>query len=134
MSFDQRLRAIEESIALPFGWEISMGWTGANYILRVGDPHGVDNVTGAAMPWRGRHWLLSTHMTDGEIVQTAFLAIMTAVEHEMRETFLYEGQAIFDPHYDIAKLVELRSRPDALKERVHHKSISKATPAVDGGA
>jgi hypothetical protein len=75
------------------------------------------NVTGEPLRWKGRKWLLSQHMTDGEVVQTAFKAILTAMEHEIRERFTYRGVSIFDPHYDIEKLVELRSQPDALKER-----------------
>lgn len=75
------------------------------------------NVTGKPMIWNSRKWLLSKHMTDGEIVQTAFKAIMTAMEHEVREQFTYKGVSVFDPHYDIEKLVELRSSADAIKER-----------------
>lgn len=77
----------------------------------------VDNVTGGRTTWRSRKWRLSPHMTDGEIVQTAFLATLTALEHETREQFKYRGVAVFDPHYDIEKLVALRSQPDAIKER-----------------
>lgn len=77
----------------------------------------VCNVTGKSHTWKSRKWRLSTHMTDGEIVQTAFKAVMTAMEHEVREQFKFHGVSIFDPHYDIYKLVELRRRPDALKER-----------------
>lgn len=75
------------------------------------------NVTSESIVWKSRKWRLSEHMTDGEIVQTAFLAVLTAMEHEIREQFLYRGTAIFDPHYDIEKLVELRQRSDALIER-----------------
>lgn len=75
------------------------------------------NVTGEPMHWKSRKWLLSPHMTDGEIVQTAFKAVLTALEHEAREQFTYRGTSIFDPHYDVEKLVALRQTPDALKER-----------------
>lgn len=75
------------------------------------------NITGQPMDWKSRKWPLSIHMTDGEIVQTAFKAVMTALEHEAREMFTYRGVTVFDPHYDIEKLVELRRQPDALKER-----------------
>lgn len=112
-----RVIRISNGIQLPFGWAVTIEHSAGGLVLRVTDPAGTDNVTGKAMPWSGRKWLLSQHMTDGEIVQTAFLAAMTAVEHEMRETFLYRGQAVFDPHYDIEKLVALRAQPDALKER-----------------
>lgn len=75
------------------------------------------NVTDAEITWKSRKWNLSVHMTDGEIVQTAFKAVLTAMEHEVREKFTYRDVAIFDPHYDIEKLVELRKQPNSIKER-----------------
>lgn len=111
-------KSIANATKLPFGWEIHVRTDDRGFCyLQVGDSAARCNVTGAAMAWRGRKWLLSEHMTDGEVVQTAFLATMVAMEHEARELFSYKGRAIFDPHYDIEKLVDLRSRPDALKER-----------------
>lgn len=85
--------------------------------IRIGDPNGVCNVTGKPMPWWGRKWYISPHMTDGEIVQTVFKALMTAVEHETREQFLFKGVAIFDPHIDLDKLVQLHGQPGALVTR-----------------
>lgn len=85
--------------------------------LRVECDEGLCNVTGKPLRWKGRKWWLSPHMTDGEVVQTAFMAVMAANEHETREKFSYRGVSVFDPHYDIDKLVELRRQPDALKER-----------------
>jgi hypothetical protein len=85
--------------------------------MRVVCIEGTCNVTGQPLGWKGRKWRLSSHMTDGEIVQTAFMAVMAANEHETREKFTYRGVSVFDPHYDIEKLVELRRQPDALKER-----------------
>jgi hypothetical protein len=118
MTFSDRLPDIINSIKLPFGWELHARHDARGFAyIQVGDSAARDNVTGEATAWRGRKWLLSEHMTDGEVVQTAFLAVMTAVEHEAREVFTYQGRAIFDPHYDIYKLVELRARPDALRER-----------------
>ena len=55
----------------------------------------------------GRWWRLSHHMTPGELVQTALKAALTAEEHEAREWFTYKGKAIFGPHLDIDKLVEI---------------------------
>jgi hypothetical protein len=75
------------------------------------------NVTGDDSKWFSRKWTLSYHMTDGEIVQTAFKAVMTAVEHEVRELFTYRDESIFDPHYDVEKLVELRKQADSVVER-----------------
>lgn len=57
--------------------------------------------TGEGNSWSGRKWRLSRHMVKSEIVQTAFLAVLTAMEHETRENFLYRGRAIFAPHFDV---------------------------------
>lgn len=65
------------------------------------------NATGVPTAWGGRKWRLSEHMTKSEIVQTAFLAVLTAAEHEVRETFKYQGAAIFGPHFNVDRLVTL---------------------------
>ena len=54
---------------------------------------------------RGRKWYISRHMTRGEVIQTAFLAIKTAQEHELREQFTYQGRAIFGPHFSVDALL-----------------------------
>lgn len=63
--------------------------------------------SGVLKAWKSRKWFLSYHMTKSEIVQTAFKAVMTAVEHEARENFRYKGEAIFSPHYDVDALLVL---------------------------
>lgn len=75
------------------------------------------NVTSEPLQWKGRKWKLSVWMTDGEIVGTAFKAVMTALEHETREQFLYRGAAVYDSHYDIERLVALRNDPSSISER-----------------
>lgn len=55
----------------------------------------------------GRKWFLSRHMTESEFVQTAFAAVLAAIEHEAREHFRYYGQAVFGPHFDVNDLVLL---------------------------
>lgn len=104
-----------DDIKLPNGWLPELDCI-PDFIVRITDPNGKCNVTGKPMPWKGRKWVLSKWMTDGEVVQTVFMALMAAMEHEAREGFLYKGYAILDPHYDIDKLVALRAQPDALKE------------------
>lgn len=49
----------------------------------------------------GRKWIISHHATRSELVQTAFKAVITAEEHEARETFTYKRQPIFGPHYSV---------------------------------
>lgn len=52
-----------------------------------------------------RKWFLSFHMTDGELVQTAFGAALQAEEHECREFFLYGGHRVMNPHLSLEALV-----------------------------
>jgi hypothetical protein len=75
------------------------------------------NTTGRFQEWEGRKWFLSSHISKSEIVQTAFKAVITALEHEARETFRYKGEAIFGPHFDCDLLVELCKRSDVLNAR-----------------
>lgn len=52
-----------------------------------------------------RKWRISSHMTDAEIVQTAFAAALAAEEHECRENFKYLGAPIFNPHLSLDALL-----------------------------
>ena len=67
--------------------------------------------------WTTRKYYLSPHMTRSEIIQTAFLCIKVAEEHETREKFLYRGKAIFGPHFDAEKLAALCEDPKHLDVR-----------------
>jgi hypothetical protein len=101
------------------------GGPGASvYFLRVASAAGTCNVTGEPWVWKGRKWRLSRHMTDGEVVWTAFKAILTALEHEARELFKFDGVAVADSHVDIHKLVALMKDPESIAERPHGPATS----------
>ncbi len=68
------------------------------------------------VPHHGRKWLLSQFMTDSEVVQTALLAVLTAEEHEARERFKYNGQAIYGPHQNADDLARYPARLDARED------------------
>lgn len=87
-------------------WELHVGQDESRLFLQV-QFQGRCTVTGAEETQYGRKWLLSPHMTRSEVVTTAFKAILTAEEHECREHFMYRGKAIFGPHLNVDKLVEL---------------------------
>ncbi len=55
-------------------------------------------------PLCGRKWFLSPYMTKSEVVQTAFKAVITLIEHEAREAFLYKGRPVFGPHINVDSL------------------------------
>lgn len=82
----------------PFTFEVP---TTPIYVLQV---RGDDPEEG---PWSGRKWLLSQHMTDSEVIQTALRATLDAMEHEVREHFTYQGRRPFNPHFDVVSLKEL---------------------------
>jgi hypothetical protein len=57
--------------------------------------------------WHGRKWYLSRHMTDDEIIKTAFAAFEGAVKHEVLEGFRINGKALFNPHTNYEALLEI---------------------------
>lgn len=112
----QRVKEICDRITLPNNWKLKISSGEERVYLQI-TCNDTCNVTNEDFNWSGRKWYLSPHMTDGELVQTALKACLTAAEHEIREQFKYRGVSIFDPHYDIEKLVELRRNPESIKER-----------------
>jgi hypothetical protein len=74
----------------------------------IGEPSGAlslratfdarDAYTGIVEPQHGRWWVLMGCETEDDILRTVLLAILTAEEHESRETFAYCGRHIFHPH------------------------------------
>jgi len=77
----------------------------------------------------GRKWFLSPYMTKGEVAQTALMATLAIEEHEVREGFTYKGKAIFGPHFNIDKLVDLCEKGDAIEERAQAISNTDRMPA-----
>lgn len=76
-----------------------------------------DLVTGQLSIQKSRKWLMSYHMTVSEVVQTAFKAVLTAEEHELREKFRYKNRTIFGPHFHVDALVELAKSKENLDMR-----------------
>lgn len=57
--------------------------------------------------WRCAKHYLSAHMTEDELVKTAFAAGVRAMEHEAREHFTYKGRRLFNPHLSIDTLARV---------------------------
>lgn len=68
------------------------------------------SVTGEAKEWRGRKWYLSEHMTEDEVVKTAFAAFKATVEHEVMEGFTFAGVRVFNPHVNFRALMAVSGR------------------------
>lgn len=69
-------------------------------------------VTGKLEKQYTRRWLLSPEMTKSEIVATAFKCIHTSAEHQAREHFTYKKRAIYHPHHDVDRLLEICEERD----------------------
>ena len=61
--------------------------------------------TGRLGEWKGRKNYLSDHMTDDEIVKTAYVTFKQAVEHEIMEGFKVDGKPLFNPHINFEELL-----------------------------
>lgn len=55
----------------------------------------------------GRKWHVGKRAGKSEIVQTAFKAVVTWMEHDAREHFRYKGAQVFGPHFEIDDLERL---------------------------
>lgn len=70
------------------------------------------------MSWKGRKWYLSEHMTNDEIIKTAYAAFEACVLHEVREGFLVDKKILFNPHVDFEELLKISSKEIKRKEYV----------------
>jgi len=86
---------------------------------------GADAGTGREEKQQSRWWILSPWMCKTEIIQTAFLCVLKAEEHEIRETFKYLiGQhpfglmwtAPFNSHIDINILASIADKVDVRQD------------------
>lgn len=75
------------------------------------------STSGELEPHYTRPWMLHPDMTQSEVVQAAFKCALTAMEHEVRENFLYKGEPIFSPHFDVGRLVGLCELSTSLDTR-----------------
>lgn len=63
-------------------------------------------------------------MTETELVETAFAALLRAAEHEIRDRFTYYGRRIFSPHIPTYLLI------DAVDTAMEQGGFDKRKPAV----
>lgn len=92
------------------GWEVDVHWLDPGVTTRLYlQVRFMDecSATGRVEEQRGRKWLLSEHMTESEVVQTALKAVLTAEEHEARERFKYNGRALYGPHKSVTGLARV---------------------------
>lgn len=69
-----------------------------------------DIETGEMAEQKSRKHYISPYMTETEIVDTAFYAVMRSQEHVTREHFTYRGFLVQSPHFHVRGRVELCAR------------------------
>lgn len=73
----------------------------------------IDTSTDQSNLMYGRKWFINEYADQNDIVRTAFKAVLTWQEHEVRESFKYQNSSIFGPHFNVEELV-------ALSKQMHH--------------
>ena len=68
------------------------------------------NKTGHLQEWRGRKWYISSHMTEDEVIKTAYAAYQSAIIHEIMETFLVDNKILFNPHVSYEALLSISDK------------------------
>lgn len=80
-----------------------------------------DTYTGKMELQEGRKWFVRAKSTPSDVVRTAFKAVATWAEHEMRESFKYKDVRVFSPHLDLDKLVTRNNKNGELEDPVPSK-------------
>lgn len=80
-----------------------------------------DEFTGVVEEQHCRKWDLNYLMCDTEVIDTVFLAVSRAMQHEVEECFKFRGRRIYNPHRSVHKLWEIAGQSGSVDTR--------ATPA-----
>lgn len=99
-----RVAAALEEVSFP-GYRFRVGRIAGAFLQVVYDEPDVES--GEPTKQHGRKWYVSGNATRGEIIQTAFKAVMTSHEHRVREHFTWRGARPFGPHFDLEQLAAL---------------------------
>jgi len=64
-----------------------------------------------------RPWLISPEATESQVIQTLFKAILTSMEHRVRENFHWMGKPVLMPHLDLREIWK------TVSEGMHQQAI-----------
>lgn len=98
-----RFRAVLARVRYRDGWVFRVGRDGMTLFLEVGFPAACADTGEASTQW-SRKWMLDPLATDADLLRTALKAVLATEEHEAREAFTFEGDALFGPHMDVPTL------------------------------
>lgn len=107
-NFKKRLHNLVKNIQYKDGWELLVSSSNVSNMWLQWKWNDNCSVTGDVnVPLKSAKHRLSIYMTDTEIVNLAFYAALKAEEHETRDWFKFDGQAIFSGHMSIYDRVKL---------------------------
>lgn len=116
----RRLRFSPSCVDMGWKWEVVAASGEADGFMLRTTFQRPDRDTGMAKWGFGRWWHVPSPTTEGAIVKTAYAAAKMILEHELAESFRFDGLRIFDPHHSI----------DDLRKAVeHHDAV---TPGLEG--
>lgn len=70
-----------------------------------------DTVTGLPDIQETRSWVIDlSTTTKDQVVSTAFLCVLTSMEHRAREWFLYKQAPIYQPHQGVDALLAITAK------------------------
>lgn len=114
--FYERLQRITDEIELGMNctlefWQDNDSDVGGRFYFQISCER-PDAITGEMGTGYGGKAYLSPHMTDSELVQTAFGLFKGYWEHEAREMFKWRERRVFGPHISTEALWEVARRVD----------------------
>lgn len=100
------------SLVKPIKGEFKLGriYLQASYVSKC-------TKTGTEEEWKGRKNYLSDHMTDDEIIKTAYVTFKQAVEHEIMEGFKVDNTILFNPHVNFKALLQISNQEVTREEK-----------------
>lgn len=103
-------------------WQFLIKENGSGFLLQVRFPALDHSTPGVWRIQKGRKWFISAHSTTEEILQTALLAVLTALEHEAREEFQFQGITLFQPHTTLSALLQA-AKEQSLRDDDHAHAV-----------
>lgn len=94
---------------------------GDGFLIQVGawlpdnDPN--SSCEGESLQKGGKHYI-SSHACKEEVVNKCWYACQDFIIHEAREVFKYKGVAIYQPHWQVDKLLELCTKSDVARRKL----------------
>lgn len=124
MQLEEIKNFFKNNISYKAGWDFLIKEKNGVPYLQI-QFNGADNFTGKVERQYCRKWQLSEWMTPTELVETAWAAVQRAEMHEAKETFKFKGQAVYNSHLNVEKLVQLCQSNDATEHRPEPPKVEK---------